>query len=191
MSVATGSDSKDGATYNNADAVDGQPPSESERTDPANPQITEEDEVPRGGLAIAIAAVAGPLALGLFGLVLSIGLGIGEVNSPGPGMWPLIISAFLMVLSAAGIFGVKRDTDVETWGTGFVRISLGLVSLIAYALLFERIGFEIPTLLLLFLWTKVLGREGWRTAIAVSVVATVSTYALFILALRVNIPHLF
>ncbi|WP_236865318.1 tripartite tricarboxylate transporter TctB family protein [Brevibacterium daeguense] len=151
----------------------------------------EADRPPRGGLATALFAVAGPLALGLFGIVLSLQLGLGELNSPGPGLWPLIISVFLTVMSAAGVFSFKRDTDVEAWGSGYLRIGLGLVSLVAYALLFERIGFEIPTLLLLFFWIKVLGREGWRTAIVVSTVATAAAYGLFILALRVNIPHLF
>ena len=155
------------------------------------PPAAEADSPPRGGFPTAIIAVAGPLALGAFGIVLSLQLGLGDLNSPGPGLWPLIISIFLTVVSAAGAFNVRRDTDVEAWGSGYIRIGLGLASLVAYALLFQRIGFEIPTLLLLFFWIKVLGREGWRTAIVVSAVATAVAYALFVLALRVNIPHLF
>jgi hypothetical protein len=66
-----------------------------------------------------------------------------------------------------------------------------VVSLLAYAALLPMIGFEIPTVLLLFFWIKILGREGWRSAVTVSLVATAVVYGLFVLLLAVPLPHLF
>lgn len=150
------------------------------------------DERPaRGSITTAIGAAIIPLFLGIFGSVVAFGLGLGSPSSPGPGLWPLVISAFLIVAAVAGLLHVKHDDDIEAWGQGLFTLGSGVISLFAYAALFPLIGFEIPTVLLLFFWIKVLGREGWRTAVSVSVITTVTVYALFILALGVNLPHLF
>jgi putative tricarboxylic transport membrane protein len=64
------------------------------------------------------------------------------------------------------------------------------VSLLAYSWLFERIGFEIPTALLLLLWLKVIGRESWKSSIIITVVATAVFYLLFVTGLGVSLPRL-
>jgi hypothetical protein len=53
------------------------------------------------------------------------------------------------------------------------------------------IGFEIPSLLLSFVWMKFLGGETWRSAAIYSVLVVAAFYGIFILGLGTTIPHLF
>nr|WP_240898907.1 tripartite tricarboxylate transporter TctB family protein [Kocuria sediminis] len=131
------------------------------------------------------------MALGVFGLVVSLGLGIGSPSAPGAGLWPFVISLCMIAAAGTALLRAKQDDDVEAFDRGILTVGLSVVSLLVYAGLLPLIGFEIPTVLLLFFWIKVLGKEGWRSAIVVSLVATVAVYGLFVLLLAVPIPHLF
>jgi type II secretory pathway component PulM len=52
------------------------------------------------------------------------------------------------------------------------------------------IGFEIPTLLVAFVWLTVLGRERWLLSAVLAVVITVVLWLLFIQLFDVPLPHL-
>lgn len=69
-------------------------------------------------------------------------------------------------------------------------VALGALSLVAYTLLIERVGFEVMTVLLLVLWMRGFGRDSWRLSLAVAVAACAASYLLFIVALGVSLPHL-
>ena len=150
-----------------------------------------EEQAERGGITTARLGALVPLALGVFGVIVSVTLGIGSFSAPGAGLWPLVISLAMVAASAAALLKARQDDDVEAFDRGIVTVGFSVASLVIYALLLPVIGFEIPTLLLLFFWIKVLGRERWRTAVTVAVVATAMVYGLFILMLSVPIPHLF
>ena len=113
---------------------------------------------------------------------------MGSLTDPGPGLWPLIVSVVLVLTGAA--VALRPGDDAEAIGREAWIVVLGCVSLVAYTLVIEVIGFEIPTIALLVFWLKVLGEEPWRTAVTVAVGATVAVYAVFILALGVALPHL-
>jgi putative tricarboxylic transport membrane protein len=150
-----------------------------------------EEEAPRAGVLTARLGALVPLALGVFGAVVSFGLGIGSLSDPGAGLWPFAISVAMVVASVIALLRAKQDDDVEAFDRGILPVVLSVASLIVYAALLPMIGFEIPTVLLLVFWIKVLGKEGWRPAVTVAVVATVAVYALFVLLFAVPIPHLF
>ncbi|GGG68562.1 hypothetical protein GCM10011374_36150 [Kocuria dechangensis] len=150
-----------------------------------------EEQAERAGITTARLSALVPLVLGVFGVFVSFGLGVGSLSAPGAGLWPLVISLFMITASATALLKAKQDDDVEAFDRGILTVGLSVASLLAYASLLPLIGFEIPTLLLLFFWIKVLGKEGWRSAVTVSVVATAAVYALFILLLSVPLPHLF
>ncbi|MCE7011280.1 tripartite tricarboxylate transporter TctB family protein [Kibdelosporangium philippinense] len=136
-------------------------------------------------------AVAGvpPILLGLVALWFAADLDFGSLTNPGPGLWPVVVS---VVLVAAGIaIIVEARPDTEGFTRGAITVVIAAVSLGVYAYLFELTGFEIPTILLLALWLKAFGQESWLVTGIVSVVATAAAYALFILGLRVPLPHLF
>ncbi|MGQ1798684.1 tripartite tricarboxylate transporter TctB family protein [Kocuria oceani] len=150
-----------------------------------------EEEVPRAGVLTARLGALVPLALGVFGAVVSFGLGLGSLSDPGAGLWPFAISVAMVAASVIALLRAKQDDDVEAFDRGILPVALSVASLIVYAALLPVIGFEIPTVLLLVFWIKVLGKEGWRSAVTVAVVATVAVYALFVLLFAVPIPHLF
>lgn len=130
---------------------------------------------------IAVGAGAGTLAWHL---------DIGSAAEPGPGMWPLIVSVAMVVLAAVQLIRPADGCDEERFTGAVWLVAVGAVSLVAYASLFERVGFEFPTLALLVLWLKVLGRESWFVTLAVSVGGVVALYLIFITALGVSLPHI-
>jgi putative tricarboxylic transport membrane protein len=153
--------------------------------------IDVEEQAERGGVITARLGSLVPLALGVYGVVVAIGLGVGSLSAPGAGLWPLVISVVMIAASGIALIRARHDEDVEAFDRGIVTVGLSVASLLAYAALLPLVGFEIPTVLLLFFWMKVLGKEGWRSSVTVAIVATVVVYALFILLLAVPIPHLF
>jgi putative tricarboxylic transport membrane protein len=137
-----------------------------------------------------IIATAIPLAIGVVAAILSWRLGVGDLADPGPGLWPLVVSVAMVVIAAVLVVRSRPTGGEERFGRGAVIVVVAAGSLIGYALLFERVGFEIPTVALLVLWLKVLGRESWRMTVAVSLGVSVALYLLFITGLGVSLPHI-
>ncbi|WP_433794689.1 tripartite tricarboxylate transporter TctB family protein [Actinoplanes sp. CA-252034] len=131
-----------------------------------------------------IAAVA-VLALGGAAVAGAAGLG------PGPGTWPMVVGVALVVLGLVLAVQARRAEPPEQFTRSSLLVVAAVASMIAYVAVIATVGFEIPTALLAFVWLRFLGRESWRTSIAVSVGIVVVFYALFVGALDVTIPHLF
>ncbi|RRS00733.1 tripartite tricarboxylate transporter TctB family protein [Glycomyces terrestris] len=151
-------------------------------------------EEPRpGGRVQAVAAGVAPVAIGAFAVWLAFGLEIGSLTAPGPGLWPLIVAG-LLVLCGAGIVAVAATAGTtggtEAFTRGTIHVLLAAGGLAVYASLFEVVGFEAPTLVLLFAWLRFLGRESWLASAVIAASATAVAYALFILGLGVPLPHI-
>ncbi|GAA2454286.1 tripartite tricarboxylate transporter TctB family protein [Actinomadura vinacea] len=130
------------------------------------------------------------LVTGAVAAVLSWNLGVGTLAAPGAGLWPLVVGVAMVVVSALLVLRSRPRGDEEPFTKDAVTVAIAVASLLGYAVLFELVGFEVPTLALLVLWMKGLGRESWRVTAAVSVVATAVLYLLFITGLGVSLPHL-
>jgi putative tricarboxylic transport membrane protein len=140
--------------------------------------------------AVTQSRVAGLMALAV-GVAASLGarhLGAGSLTDPGPGLWPLVVSAVLVSTGAA--VAVRPGDEAETIGRDAWAVVVACVSLVAYTAVIGAVGFELPTAILLAFWLRVLGGEPWRTTVVVSVGVTVVAYVVFILALGVALPHL-
>ena len=128
------------------------------------------------------------LALGAFGMFGSVQLSLGEASNPGPGLWPFIVAATLVVTS--GIIIATRDvTGNEPWGWRAFGIIGGLIGLGVFILLFQSVGFLIPAFLMAVLWLRTFGKESWRLAILLAVVGTGVMYVLFVVVLAVPFPE--
>ncbi|GAA1613029.1 tripartite tricarboxylate transporter TctB family protein [Actinoplanes couchii] len=145
----------------------------------------EEDRPPLADPAANLIAAALVVVLG--------GVAIAGARSlgPGPGTWPMTVGFVLVLLGLVLAARARRDEPPERFTSGSLLVVAAVTGMIAYVAVIATIGFEIPTLLLAFVWLRFLGRETWRTSIAVSLGATVVFYALFVGALDVTIPHLF
>ena len=152
-----------------------------------------EAEAPeKAGPVANLAASIVVLALGVFGMVLSIGLGLGTPSEPDSGTWPFIVALIATVMSAVQIVvGRKGGNDGEKFSIMSWFALIGFATLIAMALLMPVIGFEIPSLLLCFVWMRWLGGETWRSATIYSIIVVAVFYLLFIVAFGTSIPRLF
>lgn len=149
------------------------------------------DDQPRaGGRVLAVVAGALPTLLGLATLWLARDLGVGTLPSPGAGLWPTMVGGLLVFTGAAIMLKARRDGDTEAFTGQIWVVVIGAASLALYAYLFELVGFEIPTVGLLVLWIRFLGRESWLTTAATAILSTAAAYALFITGLGVPLPHL-
>jgi putative tricarboxylic transport membrane protein len=136
------------------------------------------------------ARVAGLAAVAV-GIAAALGardLGVGSLTDPGPGLWPLVVSAVLVITGA--VVAVRPGDDAEAIGRDAWVVVVACLSLVAYTAVIRVAGFELPTVVLLAFWLRVFGGEPWRTTVAVSVGVTVVVYLVFILALGVALPHL-
>jgi putative tricarboxylic transport membrane protein len=134
--------------------------------------------------------VLASLALGVGGIVLSVGLGIGSFTAPGPGLWPALICIALTVMSVVLLVGGRRFHNAELLTRSSLLVLVAVATLIALVVSMPYIGFEIPTLLVAFGWLTVLGRERWLFSAVMSVVITGALWLLFIQLFDVPLPHL-
>ncbi|NJP87971.1 Tricarboxylate transport protein TctB [[Actinomadura] parvosata subsp. kistnae] len=150
----------------------------------------EEARPPHAGPISQIAAAVVALAVGVFGAVGSYALGLGRLTQPGPGLWPFAISVVIIVLSAVLVVTGRGLQDTERFSRSSLLTAAGLVTLVGLAALLPVIGFEIPSLLLMFIWLRWLGKESWRSSIVISIGAVAAFYVLFVLLLQIPLPRL-
>jgi putative tricarboxylic transport membrane protein len=153
----------------------------------------EEAEVrpPTAGWVSNLLVAGVVVALGVAALIGSGALGIGSASKPDSGTWPMLISALLVALGLALALLCRRTADAEKFSRASWLVVIGLVTMIGFVALIATIGFEIPSLLLTFVWLRVLGQESWRSSVITSVGVVAAFYILFVAALQVPIPHLF
>lgn len=150
----------------------------------------EETEGPRGQPWYNLVSAAVVLILSLFALVTGVSYGLGAPSEPGPGMWPFALG--LLTGGMAIIVGLRfrRVDDIEKFNSGSVHVLLGVVSMVVFWVLLPLVGFEVPSLLLCFVWLRLLGRENWRVTISASLGIVLAFYLVFVIALGVPVPRL-
>jgi hypothetical protein len=166
--------------------------------DPVEPLTAEqlaaewdEERPPHAGPLANVAAGVVTALLGVAGVAMSLSMGIGTPERPEAGMWPLIISLVMAVLSVALLLFGRKTLDAEAFSSSSLQVAAGVGTLIGFVLVIGLTGFEIPTLLLTFFWLRFLGKETWRMSILLSAIVTAAFYLTFVVALSVPIPHLF
>ncbi len=166
--------------------------------DPVEPLTAEqlaaewdEERPPHAGPLANVAAGVVTALLGVAGIALSLSMGIGTPERPEAGMWPLIISLVMAVLSVALLLFGRKTLDAEAFSSSSWQVAAGVGTLIGFVLVIGLTGFEIPTLLLTFFWLRFLGKETWRMSTLLSGIVTAAFYLIFVVALSVPIPHLF
>ena len=150
----------------------------------------EEAPEPAGGIANLVACSL-TLVFGIVGMVLSWNLSLGTLTDPAPGFFPFVVALITTVLSAAQLILGRRGGDGEKFSRYSVTVVWGVISLLVFVAALPLVGFEIPALLLSFVWMKWLGGESWRSASLYSVLTVAAFYLIFVVALRTQLPHLF
>ena len=151
----------------------------------------EEHRPPPGGPAYQLVGTTVALAVGVTGAVLAYGYGLGTLRRPGAGLWPFVISVVIMTLSLLLLVIGRHLDDSEKFTRSSLLVLAGLGTFVGLGALLPVIGFEIPALLLCVVWLRFLGGESWRSTIVISLVTVAAFYLLFLVGLRIPLPHLF
>ncbi|MFS0883637.1 tripartite tricarboxylate transporter TctB family protein [Aeromicrobium sp. 179-A 4D2 NHS] len=114
---------------------------------------------------------------------------VGSLTEAGPGFWPRVLIVAIIVISVLGFFIDMRD-GIEVFELGStVRVIAGFAALAVFTLMFEQTGSILAGFVFLMLWLKGLNGESWRMSLAISVVAPLASYLLFVSALGVRLPE--
>lgn len=137
--------------------------------------------------AVALAFLAGSALY----LVQAARLPLGSVEQPGAGLFPILVGAFLLAVSAAHLLrDLRRSSGTRPLppaGTG--RRVMGVVAALgAFCLLLPWLGYAVAALGLLLAILPLFGLARWGMTAAVALVATVASYYLFAVVLGVPLP---
>lgn len=105
----------------------------------------------------------------------------------GPESWPQLLAG-VMILCLIGLFLKPDHTPFDLQRTGAIRIGLMLVLLIAYAELFERLGFVISTAIFCTLNARMMGGK-WLSSAVFGTCMGVFGYLLCAGLLELNLPE--
>lgn len=122
----------------------------------------------------------------------SVQMGIGGLSEPGPGLMPLGASIVLGILSLANLFSKASDPvgdGIGYKGVKWGRLSLVVLSLIAFTVLLPMLGYLITTFLVMFFLYKSIEPQKWRVAFLGAFLSTILTYLLFAVALKSYFPE--
>ena len=135
---------------------------------------------------------------GLMFICVGIAFAVGATNysmgssaRPGPGYFPLILSAFMAVLGAVVLFKaltIETD-DGDPIGAFAWRPLIVIVAAIAFfGLALPRLGMLV-TVPILIVITSLAGDEfHWKGVVINAVVLTIGAWAIFIAGLKLTIP---
>lgn len=126
------------------------------------------------------------LSLGVALLAGARGLPPGFGALPGPGFFPSVIGAAIVVLAAGLLVASLRrsTTSFLIQNQRYLALTAGL--LLVYLLLWDVTPFALRTFLMLAIFLRVLG-ERWRASVFVSAVLTAAVLLAFQYGLRVDL----
>ncbi|MBM4314618.1 MAG: tripartite tricarboxylate transporter TctB family protein [Deltaproteobacteria bacterium] len=139
---------------------------------------------------------------GLFLIAVALAFGIAAQRLPtafanefaGPSFMPTMLALALGVCGAGIVIKARflpKANRMPGWFAadreGAVRIAVVAAATAAYNLLLEPLGYLIVTFAFLVFLLRYL-KVSWRVNLAVSLVASVGTYALFVVWLKVVLP---
>jgi putative tricarboxylic transport membrane protein len=136
------------------------------------------------------------LAFAIFICIESSRLSFGSFHNPGPGLLPLLVGILLGIFSIIvflqAYLSDQSQEIVPSWypKEKWKKLIWALVALFAYAVCLEILGFLISTfLLLVYLFRSGMESKRWAVAIGGSVIASFSSYAVFELWLKTQLPR--
>jgi len=120
-------------------------------------------------------------------------LSFGAIGKPGPGFTPFLTGAMLFVLAVLYVFKTlrlwQREEEIRLWqGLHWGKVILVFILLFAYALLLERGGFLLCTLIFFAVIFAYVGKQRWYWIYIGSPAITFLFYAVFKIWLKIQLP---
>ena len=138
---------------------------------------------------------AGALALlALWALVEAARLDVGSPTRPGPGFFPLVLAAALLVVALVLVVNAFRVSpgapppSSAREGTDRWKLLATLGAFALYVVAFEPLGFLLATVAWLAFLLGALARYRWPVAVGAAVVITAVAYLVFDTWLGVRLP---
>ena len=138
------------------------------------------------GICAAIGALLIILAAG-YPTAADYGTGV-----PGPGLWPIVISAVMLAMSALLVMKsvkmpAEKNTAVPMWNQGTKRVYITMGILFAYVAVLEFLGFIIATTVMEAIFIHWFAKKKpWVTAV-IALVVTLVIYCVFQYVLNVPV----
>lgn len=122
-------------------------------------------------------------------LMMSLQLPVGTFEAPGAGMWPVLVSAALMIGAAVIMFTERDGSDYEPLTKrSFVSLG-GFVWIGLFVVMFANIGFTLASLIFSIVWLRFFAKESWKLSIIATLGFTIAFVVIFAVALNVPLPH--
>jgi putative tricarboxylic transport membrane protein len=120
-------------------------------------------------------------------------LSLGRFGAPGPGLYPFLVSALLLLLSLLYVIKSSRmwrtEKEIDLWTEArWGKVTLVLCLLVAYGVLIEKAGFMICTFLFLMSLFLLVDRQRWYWVYPGSFGITLACYAIFKMWLKIQLP---
>jgi hypothetical protein len=120
-------------------------------------------------------------------------LPFGTLRAPQSGFWPLILGILLLFFSLIH-FGktlkkkVERENSFWSQSGAWKRIGLVAGSLIAFALVFEPLGYLLAVFLLMSFLLRIIKPMKWWLVVVVGLLSSVLSYLIFGVLLSTPLP---
>jgi len=135
------------------------------------------------------------LIIGLGFVAGGLRMGLGPLNGPGAGFFPVVIGGLFSLLSGTLFVNASRkETRTQEkrnfWREerSWVRVSLSLFALVFYLAALNYLGYILTTTLFILFLLEIVGKKGWKISILIAVAVSLGSYALFRMGLGVSLP---
>ena len=138
------------------------------------------------GLCAAIGVLLIALAAG-YPTAADYGTGV-----PGPGLWPIVISALMLAMSALLVMKslkmpAEKNVDVPMWNEGTKRVYITMGILFVYVALLEFLGFIIATTVMEAIFIQWFAKKKPWITVILALVVTLVIYCVFQYVLNVPV----
>jgi putative tricarboxylic transport membrane protein len=130
-------------------------------------------------------------AAGIIILVVSLGYGFGTLKKPGTGLYPFFLGLFIAIFGALLLISEWRARiRFPLLQRGDLRIFVSMIAAFClWILLMPLFGYLAMTLLATFGFCKIMGLEGWRKPLSISIGTTLFIYLMFDYWLYIDLPR--
>jgi putative tricarboxylic transport membrane protein len=135
------------------------------------------------------------LALAAFICQQSMGIGVGTLVRPGPGLLSFGAGAVMGLLALAFLIGtfLKGKTSSEPSGEAesgshTATVVAVCLSLFVYTIAVNWLGFVLSTLLFVIFLFRIVETESWGRSLLKGILVTAGNYLIFVLWLGINLP---
>jgi putative tricarboxylic transport membrane protein len=124
------------------------------------------------------------VVLGVFVSLYSWWMGLGTINSPGPGLFPFILGIIFLILAAVVLTEVlvktgTRETEKDKKPANLLKVIAAFVVLFMYAFLVEFLGYVMVAFLALAFLLKIAGYKNIIKILGYSALTVLISYLIF------------